>query len=161
MTVRRVAPSATATEMTQIVMPGHCNALGTVFGGQVMAWIDVAAAVAAQRFVGGPVVTASMDGLVFRNPARIGDVMVLRATVNWAGRTSMEVGVRAESEDLRTRARTHTSSAWLTFVALGDDGRPVQTPTLTPETDTEHRRWREAEVRRASRLRLRDQLSPR
>lgn len=150
-----VRPAQTATEMTQIVMPGHCNALGTIFGGVIMSWIDVAAAVSAQRLARRDVVTASMDTLVFRAPARIGDVVVVRAMVNWAGRTSMEVGVRVEVEDRRTGARTRTASAFLTFVAVDADGRPVPVPALQPTDDEERRRFDAAASRREARMRQR------
>jgi acyl-CoA hydrolase len=150
-----VRPADTATEMTQIVMPGHCNALGTIFGGVIMSWIDVAAAVAAQRLARRNVVTALMDTLVFRAPARIGDVVVVRATVNWAGRTSMEVGVRVEVEDPRTGDRTHTASAFLTFVAVDATGRPVAVPPLVPGDDEERRRFEAAAARRDARVRQR------
>lgn len=150
--MREVTPSETRTEMTWIVMPGQTNALDTVFGGEVMAWIDVCAAVAAQRFARGPVVTASMDSLLFRAPIRKGDIAVLQATVNWAGRTSMEVGVRVEAEDPDTGERVHTSTAYLTFVALDDQGRKREVPTLRCETADEQRRRADAEVRRERRL---------
>jgi acyl-CoA hydrolase len=138
--------------MTWIVMPGQCNALGTVFGGQVMAWIDVCAAVSAQRFCRGEVVTASMDQLVFRAPVRLGGVILLQSAVNWAGRTSMEVGVRAEVEDLATGRRSHTATAYLTFVRVDAGGVPVEVPRLCPETPDELRRHAAAEQRRAQRL---------
>ncbi|MEZ4239125.1 MAG: acyl-CoA thioesterase [Myxococcota bacterium] len=138
--------------MTWIVMPGDCNALDTVFGGQVCAWIDVCAAVAAQRFTRCRVVTAAMDQLVFKAPIRRGRVAVVQATVNWAGRTSMEVGVRVEEETVEEGLRTHTSTAYLTFVAVDGDLRPVPVPPLSPETPDEHRRWAEAERRREDRL---------
>ncbi|MCO4748239.1 MAG: acyl-CoA thioesterase [Proteobacteria bacterium] len=150
--MRDVTPSATRTEMTWIVMPGQTNALGTVFGGEVMAWIDVCAAVAAQRFARGAVVTASMDSLLFRAPIRTGEIAVLQATVNWAGRTSMEVGVRVESEDPNTGTRTHTSTAYLTFVALDEHGNKRPVPKLVCETEAERRRCADAEIRRARRL---------
>lgn len=133
-------------------MPGQTNALGTVFGGEVMAWIDVCAAVAAQRFARGTVVTASMDSLLFRAPIRKGEIAVLQATVNWAGRTSMEVGVRVESEDPHSGTRTHTSTAYLTFVALNADGQKCPVPRLEPQTQAEKRRLADAEIRRARRL---------
>lgn len=145
----------TRTEMTWIVMPGQANALGTVFGGQVMAWIDVCAAVAAQRFCRRNVVTASMDELTFRAPIHQGDIVVLQAQVNWAGRTSMETGVRVEREDPRTGARTRTATAYLTFVALDDDGRKCPVPRLLPQTEEEHRRHAEAAARRQARLKRR------
>jgi acyl-CoA hydrolase len=141
--------------MTWIVMPTQTNALGTVFGGQVMAWIDVAAAVSAQRFCRSDVVTASMDSLVFRAPAHQGDVVVLRAAVNWAGTTSMEIGVRVESEDVYTGQRQHTASAFLTFVALDRNKRKRRVPRLLCETDDERTRCAAAERRRAQRLALR------
>lgn len=151
-----VHPSTTRCEMTWIVMPGQTNALGTVFGGQVMAWIDVCAAVAAQRFARSDVVTAAMDQLLFRAPIRHGEIAVLQATVNQASRTSMEVGVRVESEDPRTGRRTHTSTAYLTFVSLDEHRRPRELPVLAPETDEERRREREAIQRRNDRLAARE-----
>jgi len=138
--------------MTQIIMPGQCNSLGTVFGGQVMAWIDICAAVAAQRFCRGPVVTASMDSLTFEAPVKLGEVMVLRGQVNWAGRTSMETGVRVEVENMATGARVHTATAYLTFVAVDDAGKPAPVPVLSPETQVEKRRFAEAAERRRQRL---------
>lgn len=153
-----VAPGDTATEMTWIVMPGQTNALGSVFGGQVMSWIDVCAAVSAQRFCRTYVVTAGIDQLSFLAPIRQGHVAVVRSMVNWAGRTSMEVGVRVEGEDPLTGVRTHTSSAYVTFVALDENHRKVRLPTLDPRTDDDTRRWREAEARRDVRLKARREL---
>ncbi len=155
---REVAVSATRCEMTQIVMPGQANALGTVFGGQVMAWIDVCAAVSAQRFCRTNVVTAAMDQLVFERPVRQGEIAVLQAVVNWAGRTSMEVGVRVESEHPHTGVRTHTATAYLTFVGLDADGKPAPVPKLRVEGDEERRRWHEAVTRREDRLATRQRI---
>ena len=138
--------------MTWLVLPQHTNNVGGVFGGQVMAWIDVCAAISAQRFARKVVVTAAMDNLSFLASAKDGDVMILQSQVNWAGRTSMEVGVRVESEDPLTGEREHTSSAYLTFVALGGDGRPTPVPTLVPETDLERQRHEDAAVRRKRRI---------
>jgi acyl-CoA hydrolase len=152
---RKVAPKETKCEMTWIVMPSQANALGTAFGGQVMAWIDVCAAVAAQRFTRTAVVTAAMDHLSFEAPVKQGDVVVLQAQVNWAGRTSLEVGVKVESENLTTGARTKTSTAYLTFVALGDDGQKLEVPELVPESPDEQRRYQEAIRRRELRLAMR------
>lgn len=146
----------TRCEMTFIVMPNHLNALDTVFGGQVMAWIDVCAGVSAQRFTRGTVVTASMDHLTFLAPIRKGEVCVLRSQVNWAGRTSLEVGVRVESEDIRTGLRRHTSSAYLTMVSLDDAGRPRPVPVLCPGDAAEQRRSDDAQHRREMRLAERD-----
>lgn len=144
--------------MTWIVMPGDCNALGTVFGGQVCAWIDICAAVAAQRFTHTSVVTAAMDQLVFKAPIRHGKIAVLQAMVNWAGRTSLEVGVRVDEEDPTCGVRTHTSTAYVTFVAVNTNLEPLPVPTLVTETPEELRRWREAEHRRADRLAHRERI---
>ena len=157
MTSRIVQPAETRCEMTWIVLPQHANALGTAFGGSVMSWIDICAAVSAQRFTRTTVVTASMDELSFRGPIPQGHIAVLQAMVNWAGRTSMEVGVRVEHEDPSTGVRAHTSTAYLTFVALDRDGKKVEVPDLQPKTPEEQRRWGEAERRRARRLAARAQ----
>ena len=158
---RVVYPEHTRTEMTWIVMPGHCNALGTAFGGQIMAWIDVCAAISAQRFCQGTVVTASMDSLVFEAPVSQGDVVMLQAQVNWAGRTSMEAGVKVEVEDTATGSRRTTSRAYLTFVQVDATGRPQPVPELLPRTDTDRRRHANAVTRREQRLALRDALRAR
>lgn len=147
-----VDPASTRTEMTWIVMPGQVNALGTVFGGQIMAWIDVCAAVSAQRFARCDVVTVGMDELTFQAPIRQGYIVVLQAMVNWAGTTSMEVGVRVESEDPATGVRVHTSTAYLTFVAVAAGDRRVSLPSLGLRTDAQRRRYAEALQRRAARL---------
>ena len=154
---RVVQPIETRCEMAWIVLPQHANALGSAFGGAVMSWIDICAAIAAQRFARSTVVTASMDQLSFRAPIPQGDVAVLQAMVNWAGTTSMEVGVRVEHENTRTGRRRHTSSAYLTFVALDQHGQKIPVPTLQPKTDLELRRYEEAQLRRQRRLRDREE----
>ena len=158
MTHRTVHPTETRCEMTQLVLPGDCNALDTAFGGKVVSWVDVCAAVACQRFVRGNVVTAAMDQLLFKAPIRRGKVAVIRATVNRAWTTSMEVGVRVEEECPQTGQRTHTSTAYLTFVALDADHALRTVPTLAPQSELETRRWREAQVRREARLAMRDRV---
>ena len=141
---------------TQIVMPMHVNGSGGImFGGIVVSWIDVCAGVSAMRHAGGPVVTASIDRLDFITPIRLGEIVVLQAQVNYASRTSMEVGCRVETEDPRTRVRRYTTKAYLTFVALGPDGKPRPVPPVLAETPTEQRRCQDAQTRRAERLRLR------
>lgn len=149
---RIVHPSQTRCEMTWIVMPGDCNALDTVFGGHVCSWVDICAAVAARRFTGTQVVTAAMDQIVFKAPIRRGNIAVLQATVNWAGRTSMEVGVRVEEECPELGTRNHTSTAYLTFVAVDADLKPIEVPELVPQTEIEQQRHREAQRRREDRL---------
>lgn len=147
-----VHPAQTRVEMTQLVLPEHTNALGTIFGGQVAAWIDISAAIAAQRFCRRQVVTISIDELEFLHPIQRGHIAIFQAVVNAAWGTSMEVGVRVEGEDPLTGHRTHTASAWLTFVAVDADGRPTRVPTLAPETDDERARMVRADQRRAHRL---------
>jgi acyl-CoA hydrolase len=148
-------PGASRVEMTELVLPGDTNAHGTIFGGKVMQWIDIAASVAAMRHSSGLVVTASIDALHFLTPIQVGEVVVLKAQVNYAGRTSMEVGVRVEAEDVRSGARRYTTKAYLTFVAVDAVGKPRPIPRLTLSSDEDSRRHADAEARRASRLALR------
>ena len=141
---------------SQIVMPMHVNGAGGImFGGIVVSWIDVCAGVSAMRHAGGPVVTASIDRLDFITPIRLGEIVVLQSQVNYASRTSMEVGCRVETEDMRTRARRYTTQAYLTFVAVDEQGRPRRCPPLILETDEDRRRCASAAHRREGRLRAR------
>jgi acyl-CoA hydrolase len=128
------------------------NRAGNVHGGTIMKMCDEAGAVAAVRHSRRRVVTAAMDQMRFRNPVFVGQLVTLRASVNAAWRTSMEVGVRVEAEDPRTGEVFHTSSAFLTFVALDDDGRPTDIPPLVPDSAESERREREAQLRRQVRL---------
>lgn len=149
-----MTPEATRCTMTQIVMPGHANgAAGVMFGGIMMQWIDVCAGVAAMRLAGGGVVTASIDRLDFIHPVRVGDIVNLSAQVNFTSRTSMEVGCRVETEDVRTRTRRYTTKAYLTFVAVDSNGQPRQVPALTLDTDDDRRRYAQGAARREERLR--------
>jgi acyl-CoA hydrolase len=145
-------------EMTEIVLPSHTNQLGTIFGGQIMAWVDIAGSLAAGRHSRAVCVTASMDAFQFVNPVPLGHFVCLYASVNWAGRTSMEVGVRVESENPLTGARTHVASSYMTFVALDHNRKPQAVPALVPESAEEKRRCKGAELRRASRLKLKEEL---
>src|SRR5690349_23006323 len=111
-------------EMTEIVLPGHTNQLGTIFGGQLMAWIDIAGSIAAARHAHGVCVTASIDALHFVAPVRIGQHVCIYACVNATGRTSMEVGCRLDAEDPDTGAHTHVATCYLTFVAIDKQGKP-------------------------------------
>lgn len=144
--------SASRVEMIQIVMPGDANVLGTAFGGRVVGWIDLAAAVAAQRHARMPVVTASIDQLSFLAPVRIGHVALLEARVNAVFGSSMELEVVVQTEHPLTGERRRCCDAFLTFVALGPDGRPARAPPLAPETEEDAQRAREAQARRAARL---------
>src|SRR5215510_9458762 len=145
-------------EMTEIVLPGHTNQLGTIFGGQLMAWIDIAGSIAAARHAHGVCVTASLDALHFVAPVRLGQHVCILASVNSTGRTSMEVGVRLESEDPNSGVRTHVAKAYLTFVAIDAERKPRAVPKIVPETPDEKRRFRDAELRRISRLQLKAEL---
>lgn len=133
-------------------MPQHANNLGHVFGGVVLAMMDKAAAVAAIRHARTTCVTASIDRVDFREPIHVGDLVVMQASVNFVGRTSMEVGVRVEAEDLLSGRRRHTNSCYLTFVAVDGHGRPVEVAELVPESPDEIRRHRAASERRRRRL---------
>lgn len=140
--------------MTQIVMPTHTNGpSGVMFGGVMMQWIDVCAGVAAMRHAGGRVLTASIDRLDFMHAVHSGAVVVLQAQVNFAGRTSMEVGCRVETEDMSTRSRRYTTKAYLTFVAVDDAGAPRDVPPLVLASEADLRRHKAASDRRAERLR--------
>jgi len=151
------APRESYTYKTELVQPGDTNAHGTIFGGKVVSLMDVAAATAAMRHCRKPVVTASIDRLDFISPIRQGMIVCLSAAVNYTAHTSLEIGVRVESEDPMTGERRHTASAYLTFVALDSDNRPAAVPSLLPETDAERRRYAEGGRRRKERLRWRDE----
>jgi acyl-CoA hydrolase len=147
---------ASRTEMTELVLPQDSNVLGNILGGRVMHMIDIAGAIAAYRHCRRQVVTASVDHLDFLNPARVGDLIVLEAQVNRAFRTSVEVGVEVFSEDSAAGVRKHTTTAFLTFVALDDTGKPVPVPPLIVKSSQERRRYREAGQRRNLRLKARN-----
>jgi acyl-CoA hydrolase len=149
------APRPVATsrvEMAQIVLPGDANALGTAFGGRVVQWIDLAAAIAARRHAAMPCVTVSIDQLTFRAPIRVGSIVTVLAQVNAVFGSSMEIGVDVEVEDPETGEREKCCDAYLTFVALGPNGRPARAPALRTDGDEERRRAREAALRRSARL---------
>jgi acyl-CoA hydrolase len=135
------------------------NMAGNVHGGTIMKMVDEVAGVAAVRHCGTRVVTAALDRMTFAQPVFVGQLVTVKATVNAAWRTSMEVGVRVESENVRTGDVTHTSTAYLTMVALTDEGQPMQVPGVEPETEDEKRRQREAQLRRDNRLRERDEIT--
>ncbi|MFT3699586.1 MAG: acyl-CoA thioesterase [Kofleriaceae bacterium] len=140
--------------MTQIVMPMHTNGVaGVMFGGIMMQWIDVCAGVAAMRHATGAVLTASIDRLDFLSPVKVGEIVVLQAQVNYTSRTSMEVGCRVETEDMRTGTRRYVTKSYLTFVAVDADGRPRPIKPLELVTEDDKRRHSDAEFRRKARLR--------
>jgi acyl-CoA hydrolase len=143
------------TTMTEMVMPQHTNALGSVFGGVIMSWIDICGAITAQRHARLPVVTASIDYLQFVQPVFIGWTVNLKASVNYVGKTSMEVGVRVDAENPRSGETFHTASAYLSFVALDANKVPTAIAPLEIVTKDEKRRHEDAMKRREARLKLR------
>lgn len=139
-------------------MPQHVNNLGNVFGGVVLSMVDRAAAVAAMRHAGRPCVTVAIDRVDFREPVYSGELVTCSAQVNYVGRTSMEVGVHVEAENLLTGTSRHTNTCYLTFVAIDERGEPVPVPPLELETDAERQRFREGERRRDVRIALEREL---
>jgi acyl-CoA hydrolase len=151
MTLAPRHPSASETVMTQHVLPQHTNAVGTLFGGQLLAWVDVAAGVCAMRHAGRIAVTASFDEVHFKLPVRHGDIVVLTARLTWTGRTSMEIRVRAEREEL-SGLRELALEAFTTFVAQDDARRPTPVPPLRLDDDADQACYAAALARRARRL---------
>ena len=144
--------SETQHETAQLMMPQHANVLGHVFGGVVLSMMDTTAAVSAIRHARLACVTVSVDRVDFREPIHVGDLVIMKSSVNFVGRTSMEIGVRVETENLVTGLRRHTNSCYLTFVAVDRNGKPVPVPPLKPETPEEIRRHAAAKLRRERRL---------
>lgn len=142
-------------EMTELVLPNDTNQLGNLLGGRLMHWMDIAAAIAAQRHSNCVCVTASVDELNFHQPIKLGEVVILRASVNRAFRTSMEIGVQVLTENQLTGERKTANTAYLTFVALDRGGKPTTIPPVLPETEDEQRRYEEALHRRELRLKRR------
>lgn len=140
-------PSESAVEMRELVMPNHTNPQNTVFGGTVMSWIDIAAAMVAARHCARPVVTAHIDDIDFIAPIKMGYHVLIQASLNYVGRTSMIVGVKVTSENPYTSEKRTTTKAYLTFVALDDLGRPVEVPGLKVESEEEIRRFENAKKR--------------
>jgi acyl-CoA hydrolase len=147
------------SEYSELALPNDANSFGFLLGGKVMHLVDLAGAMAAMRHARRPVVTAAVDHMNFLHPIHIGQLVILRSSVNRAFRTSMEVGVKVFVEDLITGELKHTSSAYLTFVAIDQQGNRVAVPPVIPETEDEKRRYEEAGQRRAYRLELKRRAS--
>jgi acyl-CoA hydrolase len=147
--VRTVA--STQSEMTEIVLPNDTNTLGNLLGGRLMHFIDMTGAMAAYRHSRTYIVTAAMDHIDFIQPVHLGDLLTLRSSVNRAFTSSMEVGVKVWAENTQTGVHRHVASAYLVFVAIDKDGRPVRVPELLPETPNEQRRYADALLRREHR----------
>ena len=151
---RAKTPGQSAVESRYVLMPDQANPYGTAFGGAIVAWIDMVASMAAQRHCGKEVVTASIDSLNFKEPIHIGEHVVLKSSVNYAGRTSMEVGVQVSREDPYTGRSTVATTAHLTFVALDETKKPTPVPAIIAETEDEKRRYANAEMRVKNRKEL-------
>ncbi len=140
--------------MTELILPQHTNQLGNLLGGQLMHWIDICAAISASKHAGRVCVTASVDRIDFHHPIKLGEVVVLNASVNRVFTSSMEVGVSVFIENHKTGIKTQTNSAYLTFVGLDDNRKSIKSESIIPETDTEKRRFNDAYIRRQKRLSL-------
>jgi acyl-CoA hydrolase len=148
--------SASASEMAEVVLPAQTNPLGKLLGGHVMHLVDIVAAMAASRHANSYMVTASVDSIDFRNPVNLGEIVLLKSQVNRVFHTSLEIGVDVYSEDILTGEKKHTTSAYVTFVAIDEHTRkPKLVPPLIVKSPEEKRRWKEAEKRREMRLALR------
>jgi|SRR6266545_2378447 uncharacterized protein (TIGR00369 family) len=143
---------ASRVTLSQLMHPEHANLLGNVHGGWVMKLVDEAGALACMRHAQKRVVTVAIDSMTFRQPIKIGDLVILNAEVTYTGRTSMEVEVQVVAEDPITGERTHTNTAYLVYVALDDEGRPASVPRLEAETEAEKQRMEEAKERQERRL---------
>ena len=144
------------SEYSELCLPSSTNLLGNMLGGHVMHLVDLCGAIAGARHARSTIVTASIDQMIFLHPVHLGNLVMLKSQVNRVFRTSMEVGVKVWVENLRTRELRHTSSAYLTFVAIDQQGNRIVLPQVLPETPEEKRRWHEAAERRAYRLALKD-----
>lgn len=140
--------------MTVLMTPDMANFSGNVHGGQLLKLLDEVAYACASRYAGTYVVTLSVDQVTFKQPIHVGELVTFLASVNYTGRTSMEIGIKVIAEDIRNRSVRHTNSCFFTMVAMGEDRKPVAVPQLKPDTDETRRRWFEAEVRRTVRLQL-------
>ena len=145
-------PRESETVLTELMMPHHANIMGNVFGGHILALVDRVAAVAAIRHARRECVTVSVDKVDFREPIHVGELVTAMARVNFAGRTSMEVGVKVLAENVLTGDRRHTNSCYVTYVALDENGRPTEVAPIVPETADEKRRYDRAAKRRAKRV---------
>lgn len=146
-------PEESRVEMTELVLPNDTNLLGNLLGGRLMHWIDIAGAMAASRHSKRVVATVALDSLDFRHPARMGELVILKARLTWVGRTSMEVSVDVFAENIKSGSVILTNRAYITYVALDEEGKPTPVPLLILETQEEIDDFKEAEKRREERLR--------
>lgn len=142
--------------MTVLMTPDQANFSGNVHGGTILKYMDQVAYACASRYAGSYVVTLSVDQVTFRQPVHVGELVTFLAAVNYTGRTSMEIGIKVITENIREKSVRHTNSCFFTMVAVGDDGRPIEVPTLEPVTAVQKRRYQNALQRRKIRLELAD-----
>jgi acyl-CoA hydrolase len=152
-------PKDSAVVTRYLLMPQQANPHGTAFGGAIVAWIDMVAAMVAQRHCGKEVVTAGIDSLIFKEPIRIGDHVILKASINYVGTSSMEIGVQVSREDPYTGQQVIATTAHLTFVALDDNKKPTDVPPILPETEQEKKRYENAKIRVQTRKELLKKMS--
>ena len=145
-------PRESEAVLTELMMPNHANLMGNVFGGHILSLVDRVAAVAAIRHAQKPCVTVSVDKVDFKEPIHVGELVTAFARVNFAGRTSMEVGVKIVAENVLTAEKRHTNSCYVTYVALDENGQPTPVAPIVPETADEKRRYDRAAQRRAARV---------
>ena len=149
------SPKDSKVEMTELVLPQHTNSLGTIFGGVILSWTDIAAAIAAQKHCQKMVVTASFDAMNFLAPIHLGWIVYIKGQVNYVASTSCEVGITITAENPLTSEHHHTASAFVTMVAIDSYGKPTEVPPLLPKTKEEKQRFEEAKLRRQRRLEFR------
>lgn len=152
-------PSESAIEMREMVMPGDTNPHGTIFGGKIMSWMDIAAAMCASKHCENPVVTVHISDIDFISPIKVGSHVVIKTSVNYVGNTSMVIGVKVESENPYTGQVRKTTKAYLTFVAVDEFGKPMPVPGLDPQSDDEKRRYENAKQRKLSKQELSKKLT--
>lgn len=153
------SPSESAIEMREMVMPGDTNPHGTIFGGKIMSWMDIAAAMCASKHSENPVVTVHISDIDFISPIKVGSHVVIKASVNFVGKTSMVIGVKVECENPYTGQIRKTTKAYLTFVAVDELGKPISVPKLEPKTPDEIRRYENAKQRKLSKEELTKKLT--
>ena len=150
--------SQSFVQMTELILPNHLNPMGSVFGGVIMSWVDIAGSISARRHCSKNVVTASIDDIHFLAPVYKGDVICIKAQVNYTHKSSMEVEVKVTAESPEKKNFRHTASAYLTFVALDEDHKPTPVPSLLPQTEEEKKRFESAKLRRQWRLERKNQI---
>lgn len=144
--------SQSRVEMHQLMLPEHANAYGNVHGGVIMKIVDETGGICAMRHANRPCVTIAIDDMTFVSPVHVGELLCCRASVNYVGRTSIEIGVKVHAENPITGEVTHTNSAYLVYVAIDDHGKPCSVPGVTLQTDEERRRWEQGLARQERRI---------